>query len=95
MVSGAQKVWINSILRAGPSAVLGTGCSSFNKTECNEPLSHALARRCAEAVCLKAALFSLSSIKRFVGVPEPAVFVGVAVGEVAENHEKVSLRMAQ
>ena len=95
MVSGAHKVWINSILRAGPPSVLGAGSSCFNETKRNEPLSHALARRCAKAICLEAALFSLPCIKRFVGVPEPAVFVGVAVGEMAENHEKVSLRMAQ
>jgi hypothetical protein len=95
MVSGTHKVWINSILRAGPPPVLWTGRSRFNKAKCDESFSHTLTRRCAEAVCLEATLFPLSSIKRFVGVPEPTVFVGMAVREMTEHHEKISLRMAQ
>jgi hypothetical protein len=75
--------------------VFGTGRSRFNKAKRDEPLSHTLTGRSTKTVRFKAALFSLSSIKRFIGVPEPAVFVGVAIGEVTENHEKVSLRMAQ
>lgn len=95
MVSGEKKLWINPILRSRPAAMLGRPLFSFDKIKLCESLSHALAGRCPEPIRLKTSFFPLSSIKRFVGVPEPAVFVGVAIGEVAENHEKISLCMAQ
>lgn len=54
-------------------------------------LSGALTGRIAEAIRFEATLLALACIERFVGMPEPAVLVGIPVGEVAKCNEKISL----
>lgn len=83
MVSGAHKVWTNAVLRTGPAAMLGRSLFCLNKAKLGESLSHALARRSAETERLKAALLTFACIERFIRVPEPAVFIRKAVGEMA------------
>lgn len=91
MVSGAQKLWINPVLRSGPAAMLGRPLFCLYKAECREPFSDTFAGRRAETVRLKTALLAFACIERFIRVPEPAVLVRMPVGEVAQHHEKVAL----
>ena len=91
MVSGAHKVWTNAVLRTGPAAMLGRSLFCLDKAKLGESLSHALARRSAEAIRLEAALLTFACIERFIGMPEPAILIREAVGEMAENYEKVAL----
>lgn len=91
MVSGAHKVWTNAVLRTGPATILGRSLFCFDKAKLGESLSHALARRSAETERFEAALFTFACIERFVGMPEPPILIREAIGEMAENYEKVAL----
>ena len=79
MVSGAHKVGINPVLRSGPSAVLRRILFRLDKAERHESLADAFAGRCTETVCFEAALLAFACIERFVGMPEPAVLVGISI----------------
>ncbi len=79
MVSGAHKLWINPILRAGPPPMLRRSLFDFDESELDEPLPHALTGRRAKAVRFKTMLLAVARVERFVGVPEPAVFLCVSV----------------
>jgi hypothetical protein len=79
MVSGAHKVWTNPVLGSGPAAVLRRSLFGLDEAESDEPFPYAFAGRCTETVCFEAALLALACIERFVGMPEPAVLVGVSI----------------
>lgn len=71
--------------------MLGRSLFCFYKAKLDESLSHALARRSAETVCLEAALLAFACIERFVGMPEPAILIGISIREVTERDKKISL----
>ena len=91
MVFGAKKLWINPVLRSRPPTMLGRSLFCLNQVECREPLPHALTRRGAESISLEAVFFAFACIKRFVGMPEPTVLIGMPIGEMVEHHKKVAL----
>lgn len=95
MTSGAKKLWINPIHRSRPTAVLCRARLGFDKMQGNKFLSTALAGCIAEAVSLEASIFAVACLKAFVRMPEPAIFISMPVGEMAEHQEEVTLRMRE
>ena len=67
----------------------------FDKAQGNKFLSAALAGCITEAVSLEASLFVVTRFKTLIGMPEPAVLIGMPVGKVAEHQEEVTLRMCE